>query len=391
MEFLQQLLPGLDQTKLTIHLIIFVGNIALFLLARPILKFIDPSAVTNSKVRLFRSINVLVFLLHLFGMVLIRQGIEFQSYFINIGYSIMAVYGAMLFYNFLCAQSRKRFGKQRTVDEKSLFFETYSSRMVNLVVLIILILTTIYILILVWNAEEMFTGIYGILAAFLAFTSGIWAPDIISGLIILNTEILEDGDVVVIDGHPNEYVIARVTLIYLVLYDIRNNHRTLMRNSQFTESRVDNLSRVTSSSGLRRAMVYKIGYPAFSGNRDTRLAQLADFKSRIEDMFKIANQTCAENENIKINTSKPFTWAMTSAGDFALEYTLWVYLERIPNTKITSTIRRHLMGTIYGVNEAVYDASIAENIDLSTPNVHQVVAVDPNVIPPKTANIITES
>jgi len=60
---------------------------------------------------------------------------------------------------------------------------------------------------------------------------------------------------------------------------------------------------------------------------------------------------------------------MTNAGDYALEYTLWVYLERIPNTKVTSTIRRHLMGTLYKVNEAVFTASMAEGIDLSTPDV----------------------
>ena len=64
---------------------------------------------------------------------------------------------------------------------------------------------------------------------------------------------------------------------------------------------------------------------------------------------------------------------MTSAGDFALEYTLWYYIERIPNTKITSRIRKHLMATEYKVNESVYDASIAEDIDLSTPNLQQII------------------
>ncbi len=376
MDFLQQLLPELGRTELWFHIIVFVGNILLFLLARPILKWIDLRSATNTKVRIFRSVNVLVFILHFLGLFLIRVNTGFESYFINIGYTIMVIYGAMLLYNLLCAQSRKRFGKQRTFDDKKVYLETYSSRMVDLFFLVFIVLTAIYILILIWNAQEWFTGIYGILAAFLAFTSSIWAPDIISGLIILNTEILEDGDVVLIDGHKNEYVIGRVTLIYVVLYDIRNNNRTLMRNSQFTESRIDNLSRVTSSAGIRQALTYKIGYPKLTGDRDARLATLAEFKKQIGDMFEAAYATCVADEDIMVNGAKPFDWAMTNAGDFALEYTLWIYLDKIPNTKITSTIRKHLMGTIYKVNEAVYDASIAEDIDLSTPNVQQIIMPD---------------
>ncbi len=373
MDTLSQLFPQLGQTEISIHLIIFIGNILLFLFAKPILKFIDPVGATEPKIRLFRAINILVFGLHLFHLVLLRADIGHQDYFLNIGYSIMAIYGMMLFYSFMGAQLKKRFGKERTLDNKKIYLETYSSRLVNLIMLLILILTLIYILILIWGAQDKFTPIYGILAGFLGFTAGIWAPDIISGLIILNTEILEDGDVVMLEGHKNEYVIGRVTLIYVVLYDIRNNHRTLMRNSQFTGNRIDNLSRVTSSNGIRQSLLYKIGYPVYTGNRDERIAQLAEFKKSVADMFTAANEACNADPDIMVNPSKPFDWALTNAGDFALEYTLWIYLERIPNTKITSTCRKHLMGTIYKVNEAVYDASIAEDIDLSTPNVQQIL------------------
>ena len=382
MDLLQQLFPELSQTELIFHAIIFIGNITLFLFARPILKLIEGRRVSDTKVRIFRAVNVLVFILHFIGLVLIRINVDFQAYFSKLGYSIMLIYGAMLFYNFFCAQSRKRFGRQRTLDNNTVYLETYSSRMVDLVFLVVLILSVIYFLILIWNAEHLFAGIYGVIAAFLAFTSGIWAPDIISGLIILNTEILEDGDVVVIDGHENEYVIGRVTLIYVILYDIRNNHRTLMRNSQFTERRIDNLSRVTSSSGIRQALLYKIGYPSFSDDPETRKAELSDFKSRIGDMFEQAYSVCCEQENIMVNANAPFEWALTNAGDFALEYTLWIYLDRIPNTKVTATVRKHLMGTIYKINEAVFDASIAEGIDLSTPNVHQVVMAETAPPPP---------
>ncbi len=390
MDTIANLFPDMGQTQILIQMTIFIVNILLFLFAKPILSLIDPVGATDPKVRLFRAVNIFVFGLQLIGLFMlwanlgqlggveivdgVEQELKTSSNFLrNMGYSIMAIYGMMLLYSFLGAQIKKRFGKERTLDSKKVYMETYSSRLVNLIMLLIIILTLIYILILIWGAQDKFTPIYGLLAAFLGFTSGIWAPDIISGLIILNTEILEDGDVVMLDGHKNEYVIGRVTLIYVVLYDIRNNHRTLMRNAQFTQNRIDNLSRVTSSNGIRQGLLYKIGYPSFTGGRDERMAQLAEFKDSVSDMFTAANQACVENEDIMVNASKPFDWAMTNAGDFALEYTLWVYLDRIPNTKITSTCRKHLMGTIYKVNEAVYDASIAEDIDLSTPNVQQIL------------------
>jgi hypothetical protein len=89
-------------------------------------------------------------------------------------------------------------------------------------------------------------------------------------------------------------------------------------------------------------------------------------------MFSLAQESCKDQKNIKINANRDFEWSLTRTADYALEYTLWIYLERIPNTKVTSTIRKHLVSTLYQVNEAVYAAAIAEAIDLSTPNLATV-------------------
>ena len=373
MDILQNILPDLTQVQWLGHGLVFCLNIALFLLARPLLNLIAPDQNNESKIKIFRALNILVLLLHILDLVLSGTSSNYRHYFINLGYSLMIIYAGMIAYSFLGTLSKKRFGRERMVDQKKVYSETYSTRLVNLILLVIIVVTTIYGLILIWGANSLLetTGIFGILLGFLAFTSSVWAPDIISGLIILNSESIEDGDVVVIEGHANEYVISRVTLIYVILYDIRNNHRTLMRNSLFTSHRVDNLSRVASTKGVRQGLVYKIGYPKFSGSKNDRATQLAEFKETINQLFLGAEKSCKENDDIKINENAPFEWALTNAGDFALEYTLWIYLERIPNTKITTTLRRHLMGTIYKVNEAVYTSSILENVDLSTPNVLQ--------------------
>jgi len=371
LDILQNIIPQLSQTEWIGHGFIFSLNILLFIFARPLLNLIAPGEDNKAKIKIFRALNILVLALHLLDLILTGAARNYHHYFINLGYSLMIIYAGMLAYSFLGSASKKRFGRERMLDNKTVYSETYSTRLVNLVLLVLITLTTIYTLIMIWGANSLLetTGIFGILMAFLAFTSSVWAPDIISGLIILNSQSLEDGDIVVIEGHPDEYVISRVTLIYVVLYDIRNNHRTLMRNSQFTSNRVDNLSRVASTNGVRQALTYKIGYPQFTGHSDERAAQLKVFNKTIDDMFNRAFEACKDKKDIKINEAVPFEWAMTNAGDYALEYTLWIYLERIPNTKITARLRQHLMGTIYKVNEAVYTASVLENIDLSTPDV----------------------
>ena len=382
MDLIQKIIPELTQGEWLAHGLIFILNIALFLFARPLLNLIAPDQDNSSKIKIFRALNVLVLILHSLDIIITGATSNYHHYFINLGYSLMIIYASMLAYSFFGTLSKKRFGQERKVDDKTVFTETYSTRLVNLVLMVLIVMTAIYALIVIWGANSLLetTGIFGILMAFLAFTSSVWAPDIISGLIILNSQSIEDGDVIIIDGHRNEYVISRVTLIYVILYDIRNNHRTLMRNSQFTSNRVDNLSRVASTNGVRQGLTYKIGYPQFTGHSDDRAEQLADFNKTIGEMFTRAFEACKADENIKINDTKSFEWAMTNAGDYALEFTLWIYLERIPSTKITSRLRQHLMGTIYKINEAVYTASVIENIDLSTPDVISAQISSPPVV-----------
>lgn len=372
MDFIQDLFRDLISGDQPMFSLLFFLNIVLLIIARPIINFLAPGQDNKTKVKIAQSLNILVIIFQIVDFAMRQSFIGYEGGFlVKLGGSLMVIYTGVFFYSAMGTYTRKRFGRVRTIDEKTVYIESYNSRLVNIVLLAIIVLTIVYVLIKLWDADSLLetTGIIGILLVFLGFTSSIWAPDIVSGLIILNSEMLVDGDVVMIDGHPNEYIIARVTLIYAVLYDVRNNHRTLLRNTQFIQSRIDNLSRVASSEGVRQAFKYNIGYPEMSDNRDARVKELADYRKNIGDMFTRAYEGCRENDDIKINNSKPFEWAMTNAGDYALEYTLWVYLDRIPNTKVTSTIRRHLMGTLYKVNEAVFTASMAEGIDLSTPDV----------------------
>jgi hypothetical protein len=370
LESLEWIIPPLNQGQWIGHGLIFAFNIALLIFARPILNLIEANKNNTPTLRIFQALNILVLLLHIMDLAFLRASNSYENYFINLGLSLMALYTGLFSYKLCSFLSRKRFGHEKVLDNKNIFLDTYSSRLVDIILLGIIAVTTIYAIIKIWGADSMLetTGIFGIVAALLAFTSNIWAPDIISGLIILNTQILEDGDVVKVDGYPDEYIISKVTLVYVILYDIRNNHRTLIRNSQFTQSKIDNLSRVASTDGIRKSISYNISYPDLkSSQQEKRSEELQSFKNKIDRVFTHAFDYCASQKDIMVNDSRPFEWALTKTGDYALEFTLWFYLQRIPNTKVTATIRKHLMGTIYKVNEAVYSAAIIENVQLSTP------------------------
>lgn len=367
---------NLTEQQWAAHGIIFLVNLGLLLFAKPIVCFFENSAESgDARVRIFRALNALILLLHGVDLLLLGLSKHYEHYFIRLGLSLLIVYLGLFFYSVSCYFSRRKFGREKDIDSKIVFLETYSTRIVDLILLVFVALTTVLILIKLWGADSWLetTGIIGVLAAFLAFTSHVWAPDIISGLIILNTQMLEDGDVVLIDGYPDEYIINKVSFIYVTLLDVRNNHRTLMRNSRFIQTKIDNLNRVASADGVRQSLVYKVAYPDFSDqDREAKQQSLTRFRTRIDSVFEGAYEYCLKDKEAKINDKRTFTWALTSAGDYALEYTLFVYLERIPNTKVTSTVRKHLMGTVYKINEAVYMSSVLEGIDLSTPSLSEI-------------------
>lgn len=368
-------LPEMSPIEWTGHIAVLVWSMAMIVFAGRLFSMVENTSSTMLKMKVFRSLNFLVIILLLVDLLLLRFHIDMEQLFSRISLSILTAYVTIYLYSLASYHSFKRFGTPKNIDNKEVFVETYSTRIVNLLLVATTAFSAFYIIIKIWGADSLLetTGIMGIFVGFLAFTSPVWAPDIISGLIILNSQILDDGDVVVIDGFPNEYIISKVSFVYVTLYDIRNNHRALVKNSRFLQGKIDNLSRIASTDGMRAQITYNIGYPRFNGsNGEERVEALNHFLKKIDNMFNRAFEECAEDESTEVNENRPFEWALTKTGDYALEFTLWFYFTRLPNTKVTATARKHLMGTTFKVNQAVYSASIYEGIDLSTPDLANI-------------------
>jgi len=300
----------------------------------------------------------------------VRAFPTYENFLIRIGVSVVAIYTALLIYNALSFVSRMRFGKTRIIDEKTVHLESYNSRLVDIVVVIVLILLTLYALIKIWHFDSMLeaTGLFGFAFAFLALTNAIWAPDLYHGMVILSSNMLDDGDTIRMKGNDAYYIIFKVTFVYTILLDLENNHRSLIRNSRLSDAHIENLSKRASPEGLREQIVFNIGYPEITeDDPDQRRVHVRELKAKVDGMFKAVNQAAIEHQSAAINENIPFEWTLVKTGDFSLEYALYYYLNPLPNTRTTRTIRNCLFATRYRITELAYQYSVEHDIDLATP------------------------
>jgi len=354
-----------SSTELGLHLLVLIVNLFLLLFSKPIVSLFKNRSDKDLELLLFRSLNLLFLFFHVLDFVLIIFHKDYQNTFSRMALMLVTIYMGVFLFSFLSYLSRKKFGIVKKFDEKISYIDTYNSRLVDLIVLVIISVVSLYIIIDIWDFDSLLqtTGIFGIAAAFLALTNQIWAPDMFFGMVILNSKMLEDGDVIQFSNEKDEYIINKVTLIYTILLDVRNNHRTLIKNSKLVDARIDNLSKKASTDGLRMKLSYKIGYPSKE--------DFEEFKKRVNEMFAEANENAINDEDIKINEKIPFEWYLNETGDYALEYDLFYYVDGLPNTKVTRTVRSYLLKTPNLLNAEVYNASLHHNIDLSTPILHQ--------------------
>ena len=356
-----------SSAELGIHLVILIGNLLLLIFSKPIVHLFKPKQDNDFQLSLFRTLNVLFLFFHIIDFVLINFHKDYQNIFSRLAWMLVTIYVGAFFFSLLSFLSRKKFGIKKKFDDVTSYIDTYNSRLVDLIILVFISIISLYIVIDIWDFDSLLqtTGIFGIAAAFLALTNQIWAPDMFYGMVILNSKMLEDGDVIQFGDEKDEYIINKVTFIYTILLDVRNNHRTLIKNSKLVDAKVDNLSKKASTDGLRMKLSYKIGYP--------KKEDLLEFKSAIKDMFVEVNKNAIKNEDIKINEKISFECYLNETGDYALEYDLIYYLDGLPNTKVTRTVRAYILKTPNLINEEVYNMSMKYNIDLSTPKLYQKV------------------
>jgi len=356
---------------------ILLVNVGLYIFAPKIVSYFNSGKENNFQLTILRSVNMLFILFSVLDFLISFVTEAYSNYFSGFAYTLIVVYISAFAYNAISLISRKKFGKEKEMDKKVVYVDTYNSRLVDIFAMTIIVFIAVFLIVKAWGLNSMLetTGLLGLVVAFLALTNSIWAPDPYYCMVILSSDMLEDGDVVHIEGMKDDYIISRVTFIYTMLFNTRTNAKTLVRNSKLIEHHIDNLTKKASTDGLRHALTFKIGYPQIDGTLDIKSHQSAsmrDFLRQVDEMFKEVAAKAKEDENIKLNPNVEIEWMMTETGDYALEFTLVYFLDTLPKTKLTRNVRKHIVGTRNRLLRLCYEASVEKGLSLATPDLIQI-------------------
>ena len=187
-------------------------------------------------------------------------------------------------------------------------------------------------------------GALGIIGLFLAMTQASWAPDVISGLIILNSRLCEEGDVIQfnMDGSTVVASIFKTKLFHTECLDLANNHRLMIRNAKLRDHGLQNLSRFASAKGLRECILFNIDYQ--------------HSQEEVTAMMERAFSEIDKAEDVREEQYEPEIF-VHDTGDYAVTWAVYYYIKDIKRLLRIKQIFRS-----YVLAEAE-----RSNISLSTP------------------------
>jgi len=325
----------IDRIELFDYLVITL-NLALMLYAKRILNFFQPQSEKSSsfklKVQLFRALNLLIILSYGYSHI-------YSSSDSTIGLKLVSIW-VIIYLSYLFKQIgaywiRKKYGKEREVNGERQNSETYTSRLVNLLLGIALFVIALISIInvLEFNSLLQAGGVIGIIGVFLALTQNAWAPDIISGLIFLNNRMLEEGDVIEFEDNGSIIgIVFKTKLFHTEILNLVNNHRIMLKNSRLREFTIHNLSKFASAKGLREKLSFKIGY---------------DVKPEmIRQTIKEAESLLKNDFSGDLTEEISFQVALLETGDHAIEWGVFYYTKEVKSLiKLRQIIRECILKT----------------------------------------------
>lgn len=184
-------------------------------------------------------------------------------WFTRLVWVLLVIYFAYLFFYILSRMILHRFGRERQRNGEPVYIETYSSRLLAIIAGVVIFVVALVAIIRILGYSTLLEagGVLGVLGVMLALTQASWVPDLVSGLVILNSRLVEEGDVLQIGEDPNAIaMIFRTKLFATELLHLTNNHRILIQNSRLRGMTLHNLSRFASAKGLREALTIKVSY-----------------------------------------------------------------------------------------------------------------------------------
>lgn len=322
-------------------------NFILIIFARPLLKRITsanlPTKTFNFRLLLLRGLNVFIVLVY--GYQYLYLPAEGDSHGLTVLGILAIIYVAYIFNYLAQYYIHLWYGREREIGGSKIYIETYQSRLFSILAAIIITLIAVISIIQQLGFDSLLEagGVLGVLGVMLGLTQASWAPDIISGLIILNSDMFEEGDYVEIEGGIGR--VYKTKLFHTEILNISNNHRIMIRNAHLRDKVIHNLSKFASAKGLRECLSFNIGY-------DTPF----------EAVKKMFEQAFAEacTQGVPLESQYPPEIKVLETGDHAVCWGILFHIKRIDQ----------IMNVRRDFREIILRTSDRMGVSLATPFTH---------------------
>jgi small-conductance mechanosensitive channel len=318
----------------TVDLSLIAINTVLLIFSRQILgRFShNPGSQGGRRLHIFRAVNLLVLLFILFHNLFLP--LAEHSWITRVLVSLLVLYLGYLGFHIVAYLIKKRFGRERELNGNQVVSETYNSRALSLISAVSIFIVVLISVVRILGFDSLLEagGVIGFIGVFLALTQGSWAPDIISGLIILNSRLIEEGDVIELreDGGIIGTVF-KTKVFHTEVLNLVNNHRIMLQNSRLRQMTIHNLSKFASARGLREELRFNIGYEVTEG--------------QVRDLFADAFEEAVQDPDIPVEESTPVEVRAGEAGDYAVQWVVFYYTKDVKNLLRT---RHYFLATILG-------------------------------------------
>ncbi len=327
---------------INVLLLIFASQLVKWLYQNP--QESDNKSDIKRKVMIFRALNLLFMITY--GYYRFFQNKDNKNLLFHLLAALAIIYFAYLAMHLAHLFLVRQYGKEREINGKKRHIASYQTRMLSFFSSIAIGILALISIIRLLGFDSMLEagGVIGLIGVFLALTSSIWAPDIFHGLIILNSDMLSEGDVIQFnDGEEIYGLVYKTKIFHTVILNIVNNHRVMIRNSKLRNFTVHNLSKFASARGLRESLTFKISY-------DVSSAQL-------KDLFESVYELAKEDPGIALEDQYELEYGVKDTGDHAVEWLFYYYTKDVE--KLMQTRQRLL--------ELMLETSIKKGISLATP------------------------
>jgi len=222
---------------------------------------------------------------------------------------------------------------------------SYSSTVISFIINIFVAIITLILVIQIFGLDSMLQagGVIGFIGVFFALTHSSWSPDIFSGLIIINSDSLKEGDVIqyTSDGRTVIGTVWRTKLFHTEILYHTNGHKVMIWNSKLKTLDIHNLTSKASSKGLRECVKL--------------VTDSGDDVKKVRKTLEMASEQMQKHPTAAYNKEHETEIQLIKSGEGSAIWGLFYYVTAKEDIK-------HIVRTRQQFNEAVLIAAQEMNL-----------------------------